>query len=379
MAVQAGDAEQPGQVDRAVDPVHLTLAEAELLEQEVRKVLRTGVGHLETHGVAVTPRDQLATQRAGQVLDVLGVHREVGVTGEAELVAALDPHAMEQVVGVGMDHRGEEDEIVTWTTDRLRHANHPRQQPWRRDDRQTGIATERIDALQLDDEVQALVHQQRERVGRIEPDGRDDRCDLVAEIAAHPGLELGRPMPAADEADLMFGKRRQQHVVEDRVLAVDLFMHQLGNARQRLMRLQTIGAGLLAGEGDALLQPGHANLEELVEVAGEDQQELQPFQQRIGLVQRLLQHADIELQLGKLAVDVQRAVIQIGHRCDRRLLDDFRRRGRHRYRFRLDHLQRLADDGVLQILFAESLVDHRFASKRAHWPRFNCCAACLAK
>ncbi len=156
-------------------------------------------------------------------------------------------------------------------------------------------------------------------------------------------------------------------------------MHQLGNARQRLMRLQTIGAGLLAGEGDALLQPGHANLEELVEVAGEDQQELQPFQQRIGLVQRLLQHADIELQLGKLAVDVQRAVIQIGHRCNRRLLDDFRRRGRHRYRFRLDHLQHLADDGVLQILFAESLVDHRFASKRAHWPRFNCCAACLAK
>jgi len=55
MAVQAGDAEQPGQVDRAVDPVHLALAEAELLEQEVRQVLRTGIGHLETHGIAVTP------------------------------------------------------------------------------------------------------------------------------------------------------------------------------------------------------------------------------------------------------------------------------------------------------------------------------------
>ena len=75
-------------------------------------------------------------------------------------------------------------------------------------------------------------------------------------------------MAAADEADLMFGQRRRQHVIEDRVLTVDLLVHQLGNARQRLMRLQAVGARLFAGEGDALLQPGNANLEELVEVAG---------------------------------------------------------------------------------------------------------------
>ena len=55
VAVQAGDAEQPGQVDRAIDPVHLAFAEVELLEQEVGQVLRAGVGHLQAHRIAVAP------------------------------------------------------------------------------------------------------------------------------------------------------------------------------------------------------------------------------------------------------------------------------------------------------------------------------------
>ena len=78
---------------------------------------------------------------------------------------------------------------------------------------------------------------------------------------------------------------------------IDVAVHQFADARQRLMRLQAVGTGLFTGEGDLLLQPGDTNLEELIQVAGEDQQELQSLQQRIGLIQRLFQHADVELQL----------------------------------------------------------------------------------
>src|SRR5690606_12687515 len=56
------------------------------------------------------------------------------------------------------------------------------------------------------------------------------------------------------------------------------------------------------------------DLEELVQVAGEDQQELQALQQGVGLIQRHVQDADVELQLGQLAVDVQAGVIQVDHR-----------------------------------------------------------------
>ncbi|MNR01581.1 hypothetical protein D3C85_1173890 [compost metagenome] len=148
---------------------------------------------------------------------------------------------------------------------------------------------------------------------RVQADGGDDWRDFVAEVAAYPALELGGPVTTADEVDLVLGQLRQQDVVENAVLAGHLLVHQLADARHRLVRQQAVGAGLFAGEGDLLLQAGDADLEELVEVAGEDQQELQALEQGIGLIQRLLQHADVELQLGQFTVDVQAAVIQARH------------------------------------------------------------------
>ncbi|MNO27009.1 hypothetical protein D3C76_168750 [compost metagenome] len=142
----------------------------------------------------------------------------------------------------------------------------------------------------------------------------------------------------------MLFQLRQQDVVEDRVLTVNVTVNQLADPRQRLMRLQAVSTGLFTGEGNLLLQAGDANFKEFVKVAGENQQELQAFQQRIGLVQRLFQHADVELQLRKLTVDVQAAVIQARYRnhwCRRDRFSD--RRGWRRLQFRrglgdlLDH------------------------------------------
>ncbi|MNH05080.1 hypothetical protein D3C79_643940 [compost metagenome] len=203
-------------------------------------------------------------------------------------------------------------------------------------------------------------------MGRVEADRGDDRCDLVTEEAPHPGLELGVPVPAADEADLVFFQLRQQHVVEDRVLAIDFAVHQLADPRQRLVRLQAVGAGLFTGEGDLLLQARHTNFEELIQVAGKDQQELQPLQQGIALIQRLFQHADIELQLGQLAVNVQAAVIQTGDRDGRgnwrrdrrRRLDlDHRLRQRSRLRRRFEQLLRYRL-GLLHLDITEYFVIH---------------------
>ena len=237
MALQPCNAEQPGQVDRPVDPIQLAFAQAELLEQEVGEVLRTGVHYLQPHGVAIAPRNQLSAQRSRQVLDVLGIDRQVRIARQAELVAALDLHAMEQVIGVSVNHRREEYVVGTRPADLLWHPDNPGQQPRRRNDRQPGISAKGIDPFKLDDEVQTLVDQQRERVSRVKPDGRDDRRNLVAEIAAHPGLDLGCPVAPPNKAHLMFDQLRQQHLVEDRILPIDLFVNQLGNTRQRLVRL----------------------------------------------------------------------------------------------------------------------------------------------
>lgn len=104
MAVQTGDAEQPRQVDRTIDLVQLGLGQVELLEQVIRQMLGTGVRHFQTHRVAIAAREQFAAQRAGKVFHVFRIQRQVGVTGQAELIAAFDLHALEQVIGVSVNH-----------------------------------------------------------------------------------------------------------------------------------------------------------------------------------------------------------------------------------------------------------------------------------
>ena len=51
-----------------------------------------------------------------------------------------------------------------------------------------------------------------------------------------------------------------------------------------------------------MLQPGNADLEELIEVGRHDRKELHPFQQRHAGVERPVQHALVELEPGQLTV-----------------------------------------------------------------------------
>ena len=55
-----------------------------------------------------------------------------------------------------------------------------------------------------------------------------------------------------------------------------------------------------------LLQAGNADLKELVDVFSQDGEEADPFQQRQRLVLGNGQHSLVEVELGKLAVEVAR-------------------------------------------------------------------------
>ena len=61
------------------------------------------------------------------------------------------------------------------------------------------------------------------------------------------------------------------------------------------MWLQAISTGLFTGEGNLLFQTRDSDLKKLIQVAGKNQQKLQSLKQRIGLIQRLFQHSNIEL------------------------------------------------------------------------------------
>ena len=104
------------------------------------------------------------------------------------------------------------------------------------------------------------------------------------------------PFAAAQEANLLCLQRWYEHVVEDAVLLVDDAAHPVQNLAQQFGRREIVWTGLDRAEFGHLLDPGHANLEELIEVGAGDAQEAQPLQQRYPLVERLREHPPVELQ-----------------------------------------------------------------------------------
>ena len=90
-----GHRHQPHQGDDAGDAIEVVAAEVELLQQEVGHDFGAVVGDFEAHGVAEVALRQFALQRGAQVLHFLVIDEQVGVAGDAELVAAEHVHAGE--------------------------------------------------------------------------------------------------------------------------------------------------------------------------------------------------------------------------------------------------------------------------------------------
>ena len=75
---------------------------------------------------------------------------------------------------------------------------------------------------------------------------------------------------------------------------------------------QSIGAGLIRAELEALLEAGDADLEELVEIVRRDAQELEPLEQRHFLIERLREYPLVELEQRQFAIDVVLGGAEIG-------------------------------------------------------------------
>ena len=91
----------------------------------------------------------------------------------------------------------------------------------------------------------------------------------------------------------------------------DQVAHGLGDGVELRLGRHAVGGALDDAGGHLALEPGHPHLVELVEVAAEDAEELEPLEERSAGVERLVQHPAVELQPGELAVDVERRIPQI--------------------------------------------------------------------
>ena len=252
------------------------------------------------------PLRQLALQRLPQVLHFLLVEPEVGVARHAELRVADDLAPAEQLVQVRVDDARQQDERVVGAGDRARQHDDARQEARRLDRGDRGLASERVAAGELDDEIEALVGDLRKRMRGIEADGRQQRLHFAPEIIGHPRALLGIAVAVPQQADAGLRQRRQDRLVQQPVLLGDQHprlvvddAEQRAQSRQRHPRRRQPGAQLL-------LEPGDADLEEFVEVVADDAQEAQPLEQRRRRILRQREDAAVERELRQLAVDRRR-------------------------------------------------------------------------
>ena len=109
------------------------------------------------------------------------------------------------------------------------------------------------------------------------------------------------------------GEARDEGVVQDRVLIADEGPGGLGDASELFAGPEPVGADRGRAQCHLLFQAGHADLEELIEIAAHDAQELEAFEQRHRLVARLLQDPAVELEQRQLAVEVEIGLAEVHH------------------------------------------------------------------
>ena len=170
-----------------------------------------------------------------------------------------------------------------------------------------------VGVVKVHEQAQRQVRDVRERPARADRQRRQHREDVLAEVA----LDLARRGAATP-------RRRRSGCPARASAGLTTSVNCAGVARgrargpcsaissQHLGRGQAVGAARVDPRLDLVVHAGDADHEELVEVRGEDREELQPLDQRQRLVLGQLEHAVVEVEPGQLAVDVERGVGELG-------------------------------------------------------------------
>ena len=264
---------QPHQIDGAVDEVAVLVGQTALVEQAPHQMRGRLRRHFEAHGVAQMARRQFALQRDAQIGDFVFVDEQFAVARDAELVAATHHQIRKQLAHETLQQRAQQHEAVRIARQFLRHAHEPRQRARRLHDAHQRLAAERILAFQFDDKVQAFVEHARKRMRGIEADRRQDGQQFVEKVVPRPfGLRF-IPCFRAVKINAFLFERREYCVVQHAVLAVHELLRPLDHEVVDVLQRHAVRRERARVIAHLLLQPGHADFEEFVEIAAGDADE----------------------------------------------------------------------------------------------------------
>src|SRR5688572_14958981 len=120
------------------------------------------------------------------------------------------------------------------------------------------------------------------------------------------------------ELDTGAVERGYQSLVETFLLSREQLAHPLVDGLELCRRGEAVRTARRYPGRHLPPKASDAHHVELVEVRAEDRQELQPLEKRIALVERLMEHARVELEPAELTVEVERRWQRFrGHRVSR--------------------------------------------------------------
>src|SRR4051812_2643069 len=155
----------------------------------------------------------------------------------------------------------------------------------------------------------------------IDRQRRQHRPYFAREEGGQMSLLFGRQIAGRDTAD---SEVREAGLDVVAPAPVELVHHRVGTGtdrRELLGRRQAVGRGLDDVAGELLLEASDADHEELVQVRGDDGDELEALAERHRQIARFLEHALVEAEPRKLPVYEQLRGRRVRDR--RRLTDDW--------------------------------------------------------
>lgn len=158
-------------------------------------------------------------------------------------------------------------------------------------------------------------------------DGKDVRLEVTIEMRPIGRAQVGH---LQDQMHTVFSQS-WNHVVHETVLMQpELLTYGRADRPELILRGHAVGSPLYDSCSELLLEPGHPDLEELIQIAAEDAEKLEALEKGSALVQRFVENPAIELEPGQLSIQIERRMPEIEDRWLGRELG-WRRYLRHAY------------------------------------------------
>src|SRR5581483_8877517 len=164
---------------------------------------------------------------------------------------------------------------------------------------------------QQEGDAKRFIDDSGKRMGGIYRDRRQQRIEFTLAVFFDKRSRLGIEFLQTEHPDPVLCHLRAQFVVPAAILLLDKFVGSGRNPLTFFQAGQAIRPRLGISVLDLLDQAGHADFEELIQVAGGDGEEFQAFQQRIVRVLRLFQYPVVEGEPGRFPVQVIRRIFEL--------------------------------------------------------------------